>query len=259
MKKSILLILSAITLLFASPCQTQAFIPPAEKILEPLLTKNLNTLEAQMETIIYEDRYENGNIKVQEQIFMKKGGLFRSERSSYDIEETIIQQGRRSYAIGSTREDVDARRIDCVLPMILFQNSLDEIVNTLNLLGVNTWKTSLDRINQKVSYVIGDHDQNNPGSRLWIERERRIPLRFEGTAISEGKRIKLRAEYTDYTLMLKHFWYPRKIHVYKDDILWIESTATTINVNRQLPENLFAIPRGIKPGHPITDFLNIEE
>lgn len=248
-------------LISVSPLKAAAYVPPAEKILESLQSSNrgISTLTVELETTIYEDSYGMVATEAEEKLFIKKGFFLRSERYLFFGEERIIQRGRKAVAILSNAADSNIRIIDTVLPLLLFQPSLDNLLNTLNFLGVDTGATSLDRIESEVSYTIGTSDERKPGSQLWIERKRGVPLRFTGIATSEGKKLTLRAEYTDYIPVKKGFWFPGTIKIYKDDALWVESTTKKTEVNAPLPESLFYIPEGTDDGLPLTNFINIKE
>jgi len=260
-KKLLFLFLSTVILISVFPLTTAAYVPPAEQILKSLQSSNrgISTLTVELATTIYDDMYEMGATEAVEKVFIKKGFFLRLERYRFSGKEKIIQRGRRVLAIPSNGADSDARIIDTVFPSLLFQSSLGELVDTLNFLGVDTGDTSLDRIGTEVAYTIGTSDKGIPGSRLWIERKRGIPLRFTGIATSEGKKVTLRADYTDYIPVKKGTWFPGTIRIYRDETLWIESTTKTTKINAPLPESLFYIPEGTHVGLPLTTFITIKE
>lgn len=248
-------------LISVSPLTTAAYVPPAEQILKSLQSSNrgMRTLTVELETTIYEDIYGMKTTKAEERIFIKKGFSLRFERDSFYGQERIIQRGRKALAILTNGEDSNLRIIDTVFPLLLFQSSLDDLVNTLNFLGVDTGTTSLDRIEKAVSYTIGTSGEGKPGSKLWIERKRGLPLRFTGIATSEGKKLALRAEYADYISVKEGVWFPGTIRIFKDDALWVESMTRKTEVNAPLPESLFDIPEGTRDGLPLTTFITIKE
>lgn len=248
-------------ILLMSPFKAASYVPPAEDILETLQSSNrgLNTLEVDMHTTLYGDHYGGGITSIKEKLFIKKGGLVRSERYLPFGKDILIQNGRKSLAAPSSMNDRDLRIIDLVLPLLFFQQSLDNLLNILNFLGVDTGNTSLGRIGQEVSYIIGDTDGHKPGNRIWIERKRGLPLRVTGMATWQGERVTLRAEYADYILVKKGFWFPGRIEIYKDDTLWVESTITNTVVNVSLPENLFYIPQEPYDGLPLMNFITVKD
>jgi outer membrane lipoprotein-sorting protein len=261
MKKSLFVFCCTLILISVSPLKTAAYVPPAEQILKSLQSSNqgISTLTVELETTIYEDMYGMEATGAEERLFIKKGFSLRLERYRFSGKERIIQRGRKALAILSNGADSNIRIIDTVFPLLWFQSSLGDLVNTLNFLGVDTGITSLDRIGREVSYTIGTNDEGKPGSRLWIERKRGVPLRFTGIVTSEGKKVKLRAEYTDYISVKKGAWFPGTIKIFKDDVLWVESTTKQTEVNTPLPESLFYIPEGTDDGIPLTTFITIKE
>ncbi|MBA7565910.1 hypothetical protein ES708_07596 [subsurface metagenome] len=236
-----------------------AYILSAEQMLQPFLKayRGVHTIKIGMETTIYGDLY--GEREIREQLLIKEGGLFRSERGFPQGDNILVQDGRKAFTMGVEMSHPGARRIDTVFPTIFFQSSVEDLLNTLNFLGVDTQAVTIDRIDRKVVFVVGRDLAEGPGSRLWMERERRLPLRFVGVGISGGEAVVLRAEYRDYRQVDEELWFPGKIEYYKDDVLWIVSILHNISVNEKLSETLFRIPEGGTAGSPVTDFLNIKE
>ena len=134
-----------------------------------------------------------------------------------------------------------------------------DLLNALNFLGVDTQIVSIDRIDRTVAFVIGRRLDQAPGSRLWIDRERRLPLRFVGVGISGGKAVTLRAEYLDYSQQDKDLWFPGKIEYYINDTLSAVSILHNISINEKLSEALFKIPEGGVDFSQVADFLNMKE
>jgi len=236
-----------------------AYILSAEQILQPFLKayRGVHTIKIGMETTIYGDLY--GEREIREQLLIKEGGLFRAERAFPQGDSILMQDGRRTVTMGVEMSHPGARRIDTVFSTIFFQRSVDDLLNTLNFLGVDTQTVTIDRIDRRVALAIGRDLAEGPGSRLWIERERRLPLRFVGVEISGGEAVVLRAEYRDYHQVNKDFWFPGKIEYYSNDTLSAVSILHNISVNERLSEALFKIPQGGAAGSPVTDFLNIKE
>ncbi|MBW2651042.1 MAG: hypothetical protein JRC66_08585 [Deltaproteobacteria bacterium] len=236
-----------------------AYIPSAGQILQPFLKayRGLNTIRIDMETVIYDDLYEKTEIR--EQILIKKGGMFRAERAFSHGDNILIQDGKKTFNLGVETANADERRIDSVFPTIFFQKSVNDLLNALNFLGVDTEAVSINRMNGKVVFVAGRGLETAPGSRLWIERKRSLPLRFVGVGMSGGERIVLRAEYLGYHQVSKRFWLPERIAYYRNDVLWVVSTLKNITINENLSETLFRMPEGESVCFPVTNFLNIKE
>jgi outer membrane lipoprotein-sorting protein len=238
-----------------------AFIPTAKQILQPILKANRETdnLNIVFKTTIFDDRYDEERIEVDEQIYIKKGGIFRSERSLAYGKEVIINYGRKSFTMVNDVSDTDYRKIDTVLPIVFFQESIEALINDLSYLGVDTGTVAFDRIDGKVTFVIGERIGQIPCSQLWTEKETGFPVRFVGIGTSNGKRVKLRAEYIDYTRVNGKIWFPNRIEFYRDDILWVVSVPVKILINEKISDSLFRIPgkESFSPG--LKDFLNVRE
>jgi outer membrane lipoprotein-sorting protein len=236
-----------------------AYIPSAEQILEPFLKayRGVHTIKISMKNTVYLDPYRKAEIS--EQLLIQEGGLFRSERISPQGNTVLIQDGRKAYTMGAETERSGGRRIETVFPTIFFQKSVVDLLNALSHLGVDAQTVSIDRMERKVVFVVGKDLGQEPGSRLWIDRERVLPLRFIGVGISGGEAVVLRAEYLDYRQVGKDLWFPGKIEYYTNDALSAVSVLHNISVNEKLSETLFKIPEGGAAIFPVTDFLNIKE
>ena len=236
-----------------------AYIPSAEQILQPFLKayRGLHTIRIDMETVIYDALYEKTEIG--EQILIKKGGMFRSKRAFSHGDNILIQDGQKTLNLGVETANADERRLDTVFPTIFFQKSVNDLLNALNFLGVDTRAVSIDRMDGKVVFVAGRGLEAAPGSQLWIERERSLPLRFVGVGMSGGERIVLRAEYRNYHQVSKRFWLPERIEYYRNDVLWVVSILKNITINENQSETLFRMPEGESVCSPVTNFLNIKE
>ncbi len=261
MKKPLFVFCWIVLFIAVSPLKVGAYVPPAEEILKPLQSSNrgINTFSVELETTIYEYIYGMAAEEAEERLFIKKNSLVRLERYRFSGKERIIQRGRKALAILTNRSDSEVRIIDTVFPLIWFQSSLDDLVDILNFLGVDTGITSLDRIEKEISYTIGTNDEGKPGSKLWIEKKRGVPLRFTGIVTSEGKKLTLRADYSDYIPVKKGVWFPGTIRIYKDDVLWVESTIKKTEINAPLPESLFSMPEGTDDSCPLANFITIKE
>jgi|GEM_PF-778907 outer membrane lipoprotein-sorting protein len=236
-----------------------AYIPSAGQILQPFLKtySGLHTIRIDMETVIYDDLSEKTEIG--EQLLIKKGCMFRDERVFSHGDNILIQDGRKTLNLGVETANADERRIDAVFPTIFFQKSVNDLLNTLNFLGVDTGTVSIDRMDGKVVFVAGKGLEVAPGSRLWIERKRSLPLRFVGVGMSGGERIVLRAEYLDYHQVSKRFWLPERIEYYRNDVLWVVSIVKNVTINENMPETLFKMPGEENVCSPVANFLNIRE
>ena len=258
MKKPVFHIIGALIISLILISTGLAYVLSAEQMLGPFLQmcRGFHTVKIGIETTIFD--VPDGKAEVREQLVIQQGGQFRAERIFPYGENILIQDGRRSVVMGVQTSNSGARRIDTVFPTIFFQKSLVDLLNALNFLGVDTRSVGIDRIERKQVFAIGNSLDQVPGSRLWIERERGLPLRFIGVGIAGKKTTVLRAEYTEYRQVGKDMWLPGKIEYYRDDVLWVVSLLHDISLNEDLPATLFRIPSG-ENSSPVIDFLNIKE
>ena len=259
MKKPAFHIIGALIISLSLISAGFAYVLSAEQMLGPFLKayRDFHSVRIDMETTIYGDLYDEK--RGREQLLIKEGGLFRSERQFPQGDTVLVQDGRRAVTLGVETLRSGARRIETVFPTIFFQKSVVDLLNALAFLGVDIQTVGIDRIDRKIVFTIGRNLAEGPGSQLWIEKERRIPLRFVGVGISGGETVVLRAEYLDYRQTNEDFWFPARIEYYSNDTLSAVSILRNISVNENLSETLFEIPDGGMAGSPVTDFLNIKE
>ncbi|MEA2014536.1 MAG: hypothetical protein U9N38_04435 [Thermodesulfobacteriota bacterium] len=210
-----------------------------------------------MNTVIYDEQLEKSEIK--EQILIKNGGMFRSVRTFPHGDNILLQQRDKTLNMGVETANADERRVDTVFPAIFFQGSVSDLFNTLSFLGVDTGSVAIDRLDGHTVFVVGRDFEAAAESQIWIDRETSRPLRFIGVTMSGGKRVVLRAEYLDYHLVDKRFWLPERVEYYRNDILWVVSILKDITTNKNLPHDLFMIPKDEDNSRSVANFLNIRE
>jgi outer membrane lipoprotein-sorting protein len=260
MKKTIITVMS-IVLVLGAAYRGLSYRPTADQILQTTVTlnRNLTSLKVLVKTTIFNDLHDEDTIEIPEEIYIKEGGLFRSQRHFSEGEDIVIQNGRKSLAVVRHEADIDDRRIDTVFPLVFCQTSVENLLDNLSFLGVDTSVVTFDRIDKAVTFVIGNRTEKMPGSHVWIDKKRGFPLRFVGHITSGGKLKVLRAEYMGYTRVKKRFWLPTRIEYYRNDTLWIVCTLEDAFPNDALSEGLFEVSSDLNPYRPLMNFLNVKE
>ncbi len=258
--KKIFLPVVVTVLFFTVVYQGVAYIPTAQQVLQRTVKLNINlfSLMMQLKTVIYDSRYDDGTIEISEQVYMKKDG-FRSERDFPHGKDIIVQNGRESLAMVKYEKDVSERKIDTVFPVLFFQKSVENLLNDLNLLGVDTNSVTFGRIDKKITFIIGNNNKEIPGNQLWVDKKSGFPLRFIGITTSGEKLQVLRVEYMDYICVKKHFWLPTRIEYYRNDELWTICIAEKTLTNTDVPQSLFQVSQKTNFYPPLVNFLNVKE
>lgn len=240
---------------------THAYIPAADRILDTLsrMHRRVSAVVVHGETTIYGSEGNVNTSSVREKLYLGQGGAYRSERGLSGNESILVGNNEKVVISGVNGDEADLRRIDCVLPRILLQPSTDRLIHDLSTLGVDTSVISFDRIEKTVCYVIGTNDGTSSGSALWVEKERGLPLRFTGfLPLPEGMGA-FRAEYKNYGLVDKQFWFPRTIEIYRDDRLLALMEVMRIETAPHIDGRLFDTDGTAVRGVPITNFISIKE
>lgn len=251
----------AFVIFFFTAYHASAYIPSPEQILQQTVAVNrhLSTIEGHLETTVFDNRFDDGKLEIDEHIYMKGLGSFRSEQDVPSGTSIVIQNGRKAVATADKSSNGHIRRIETVFPLIYFHNSVDTLIDDLNYLGVNTKIVAFDRINETTAFVIGTGETQTPGSKLWIDKKQGFPLRFIGIGTFEGKRIALRADYLDYTRIKGRYWFPTKIDYYINDKHQATSIFRKISINQPIADTLFEIPKDRNSYIPLAHFLTVKE
>jgi len=238
-----------------------AYIPTAEKVLVHItqLNRHLTTLKVQATTTLFDEGYPEGQAEVVEQFYMKKGGLFRSERHTSTGKDLVLHNGRKTVATVTSLLDTPCRTIETVLSTLLFQKSLDNFLDDLSRLGVELHVITFDRIGQDIAYVIGNRSDGITGSHVWIDKARGVPLRFVGFISAGEDRVALRADYKEYTRVQKRFVLPQKIEYYKNDVLYATSVIDRYIPNVDMVDSMFNISERDNSYVPLNTFVNLKE
>lgn len=247
-------------ILLLHPRPAGAYVPAAERILEPLTTLNrgITSLAVELETTFHEG--QGTDTVVSEQLLIGVNGDFRLVRYGPGGETILIQQGRDLVVMNPSEKDAaETGRIEGVLPILLLRRSTVELVKELNFLGVRTDITGMDRIEKTISYTIGSEEGPVPGSRLWVEKERRLPLRFSGVCSRGDRMVRVRAEYRDYRSAGKNLLFPWRMEYYVDDTLSAVSSVIRIEINVTAPERLFKPDGEAQAVKPVPAFIDIRE
>jgi hypothetical protein len=247
--------------IFVTAYHASAYIPTAGQILEKTVAahRNLVSMEAIFATAVFDNPGEGGSIDATEHMYVKGVELFRWERFLPSGRALILGKGRTAFADISEPSKVNIYRLETVFPLIYFHNSVESLVDDLNYLGVNTDIIAFDRINETAAFVFGRGDVETPGSRLWIDKYRGVPLRFTGISTVEGKRVSLRVEYGNYTQVKQRFWLPTRIDYYMNDTLLASSTMTKVFINDPMENISFDMPEEGGTYLPVASFLTVKE
>ncbi len=251
----------ALAFIFIAAYHASAYTPPSEQILQKTakVNRHITTVEGILKTTLFDDRFDKGQLEITEHIYMKGIGCFRSERYTPSGNDIIIQNGRKAVAKIHDLSNVNIRRIETVLPLIYFHNSIDTLIDDLHYLGIDTRIAAFDKVNETVAYAIGTGNTDNPGSKLWVDKNRGLPIKFIGVSTVEGKRITLRADYLDYTRVKQRFWLPTRIDYYINDLLQTTCILQKVSINQPIADTLFEIPEDGGSYIPLAHFLTIQE
>jgi outer membrane lipoprotein-sorting protein len=238
-----------------------AYIPTAEQVLgrTVIAYRHLKTMEAFFTSTVFDASRPEEQSTATEHMYVKGSNWFRAERLLPSGRELIVGKERKARAAVNDPSKVNIHHLETVFPLICFHASVDTLIDDLNYLGVDTNIVAFDRMHETVAFVMGKGDLQAPGSRVWIDKERGLPLRFTGISTVGEKRVVLTVEYVTYTQVAEKYWLPSQIDYYMNDMILASSTLTKMSINQPLENTPFDIPDDRVTYLPVASFLSVKE
>ena len=221
-----------------------------EKIVEPVgitLSQKRKVYHGQKvsENIEETGKTELSFIEMTEKLWFSFPGKFRSEAvtSSHDM-ICVESRGRFVKIIDEFIESQEKSLIDLYTDIHLFRQP-ESLTKRLKASGVNTKLSSLKRHDGTIYFVVGvPPAQDQPSSSLWVQKDSYFPERY--TINKDGLFVDI--FYKDWK-KVSRTWYPMKITIFLDGILFSEAIAEKFELEADFEKNLFNVKRliGIFP------------
>lgn len=252
--------------LLALPClhaPAEAYLPGAPEILERLAAaaSGTETLQAKARLEYLPDAGNPSPPPVlEQQITMMAPSSYRAETRREGGVDIALSCGRRSLAMIPDGRGIRNGLIS-TLPAVLFLGKpVEDLLTALSFLGIRCGEIALERMDGKISFVIGENDAGSIGSRLWIDKDTGLPLRFEAWGVREGRTVLFRVDFRGYREIRKGVLFPMELAYSVDDAPTARLTFSDIVVNVPLQDALFSVPcREDSPYPPLEGFLDPRE
>ncbi|MCU0593977.1 MAG: hypothetical protein MUC98_00760 [Desulfobacterota bacterium] len=208
--------LAALSLLV--PCVLQAYVVPAEQILQFMAANfaKLDTLVIQQSTTLLQTG-ENPEKVVEEVLSIKSPNLFHSSVLDSSSEQTVSA--------------------DRLFRELLIANSQKRLLPRLSEVGIDTQQVAYSRLEGTVAYCIGEKDLKKP--KLLVEKARALPLLMVYQPPGQDTGGLIRVRFLDYR-KVEQGWVPFEIHYFSGD-RWTEKYSVhSVKVNTPLKPSLFS-------------------
>ena len=108
--------------------------------------------------------------------------------------------------------------------------------------GIDSSVVTLGRQKGTIAYVIGGKAQDLQVPQLWIEKETFLPLKLVLPRKVDGKLERLEVRWLEFGSSTTGEWFPRVLEIWRDGQRLERSEVTKVQVNKKVPETLFALP-----------------
>lgn len=200
--------------------------------------KNLNVTQ---KFVLYDDKLEGGVVELDETVQYLFPDMFRSEITSKDTKKIHVASFEQAMIIldGKIASEFESG-FDHYKDLFLFKDRM-MLQKRLQMLGLNTNKTRLERYDDKIVYIIGQKERYGDISpQLYVDQKTFLPLRWllRGSTLFGEKTEPLEVIFYDWK-KYKRARYPGRIEFYQDQVLVREIRVEKVKVNSKIDEGLF--------------------
>jgi len=181
-------------------------------------------------------------IEMEESLRYLFSKAFRSDIVRNDNQRIhVFAEGDALTVIDGTARETPQTRFDLYKDILLFRNR-PELSERLLQLNVDLSLTRLDRLEEKIAFVIGTEYPDDLQAQLWVDKETFLPLRLIITNGAGGFRSNtLDVRYLEWWQLADNFWYPMRIEFFQGDELVRVIQAQRYELNPAFSEDLFDI------------------
>ena len=239
----IFLRLIGVVMLILLSCPAYGYVLTGSQLLE-LVTGKLGKakdIKITQKTILYDEKLEGGSTELTETAFYRKPDLFRSEIHSTDTKKIHVASFDQALIVidGTIVSEFESG-FDHYKDLFAFKERL-VLQKRLQLLGLDTSRTRLERYNGAIVYVIGQ--LGNYGEiypQLYIDKKTFLPVKWllRGTTLFGEASEPMEVVFFDWKKH-KRIMFPERIEFYKNQVLVREIKVEKIEINTGIDESLF--------------------
>jgi hypothetical protein len=197
------------------------------------------TLTVFQKTVLYSPELEGGMRELEETLYFRYPGQFRSEVKGPELEKVqVVTMGGGVTIIDGKVAGETEGLFDHFKDLIVFKDP-ELLGDQLIQLGVNLDVVSLGRFEDRVAYVIGARYPDETTPQLWVDKQDFTPLRFVLSGDGEGPDKEI--QYTEYRALDKKKRYPTRILFLERDTLVKMHVLEAFEIDAYLPDELFDV------------------
>ena len=239
----IFLRLIGVVMLILLSCPAYGYVLTGSQLLE-LVTGKLGKakdIKITQKTILYDEKLEGGSTELTETAFYRKPDLFRSEIHSTDTKKIHVASFDQALIVidGTIVSEFESG-FDHYKDLFAFKERL-VLQKRLQLLGLDTSRTRLERYNGAIVYVIGQlEDYGEIYPQLYIDKKTFLPVKWllRGTTLFGEASEPMEVVFFDWKKH-KRIMFPERIEFYKNQVLVREIKVEKIEINTGIDESLF--------------------
>ncbi len=229
---------------FCAVCSpVYAYVPTGSQILDHVTARlgKARDLKLTQKTVLYDEQLEGGRSVIKETAFYLAPELFRSEISSNDTTKIHLASFDQALVVIDNKIVSEFESgFDHYKDLFAFKDRM-VLQKRLQLLGIDTAITRLDRLNGKVVYVLGKKETfGDIYPQLYVAKESFLPVKWvlRGTTLF--------GEESDTMEVLFFKWrkhgnvvLPARMEFYKNHVLVREINVKKVEVNKGVDAKLF--------------------
>lgn len=241
-KKSFTTILTIlIFVMTASPASS--YVLTGSQLLELVVARlgKAKSLYIKQKFVLYDDTLENGSVEFDETVIYQFPELFRSEITSQDTKKIHVASFEQAMVIldGQVASEFESG-FDHYKDLLLFKDRM-MLQKRLQLLGLDTGKTRIERVDDRIAYVIGQkEDDGDIFPQLYLDKKTFLPFKWtlRGSNLLGEETVPLEIMFYDWKKYRKAR-YPGRIEFYQNNMLVREIRVEKVGVNIKIDEKLF--------------------
>lgn len=222
-----------------------AYVLPSDFLLRMLADKRKGVTMKDA-TLNLTAELDGNDAPIDERLYLKTPERSRLVQNTDDVPTVSIEkEGKRARGPENKLAKDTSPNVD-ILPVLLMPAG-DEIdamssrmIAAVKGLGIDMKTTAFGRTGDTVAYIIGARAWEPDKPQLWLYKNTFLPARL---VVIGSDKARYETRWLDYGGQVTGDYYPQIIETYKNGKLIRRAEVQKIQVNQNLPESLFELPR----------------
>jgi hypothetical protein len=178
--------------------------------------------------------------------------IFRSDLTSEDVSKFFLANGGQTLSVVNNQIDPDAENELDLYHFLLLHHRKDNLINFLEMFGIDTSIRSLGKFEKKIAYIIGAQYPDEDHSQLWVNKEMLLPMRWLLVILTQQNPVDLnqtnippKLERLEFRFSLwqkfDRLYYPMRLDILHNGILKREVRMNGVIVNPELDNTMMDI------------------